>query len=307
MSQPDVQPFAAAREQTQDVFRTARLPVPEPQRLDLLAELQQRHARDGLWPTNGPTALHATCPNRNRCWKKDRDRMPAVAPGYPGPGEYRGIFFPWIGPRYEPGGICLLLVNLNITRPDEHWWTPAIEYVISTDVSDELHTSNDQLFGNPTYRNMLTTAHTVLLSLDGEPVTPQPPSMQDAAVTLDRTARVQSVRCSPVGGASRPPAAMTTTCPPRFAHGELDLLKPGVVVAMGQDAWPPIHTWRQTDVEWVYGDEERYMRDRVRKPWGEVDIFWLCHPAERHGTWRESQQLLVDNLIRTPLSRSNGR
>jgi hypothetical protein len=92
-------------------------------------------------------------------------------------------------------------------------------------------------FGSsPFYWNLLSTAQAVLTSIDGGQPTERPPTA-DAGIAHERISRVQAIKCSPLlEASSRLPAGMTQQCPPCFAVSEIELLRPGVLVAMGDPA-----------------------------------------------------------------------
>ena len=103
-------------------------------RVGMLAEMESIYAdNDVLVDAFGP-ALHKACPSRGVCWAKDADRKPPVVVAEDGSGEYGSIAWPWIGQRYERGGLCMVTLNMNTSVGDG--WSVGNEYWIVREVLD---------------------------------------------------------------------------------------------------------------------------------------------------------------------------
>lgn len=80
----------------------------------------------------------------------------------------------------------------------------------------------------------MCSASAVLDSLEGK-VPTERPSPEAAGAALDRIARAQTIKCSPLGDRSAPSGEMISRCPSRYLP-ELEVLQPGALVALGERA-----------------------------------------------------------------------
>jgi len=273
-------------------------------RLDRLAELQSLYAANDVLVDETARALHRCCPSCEICWATLADRRPPVLPADPGPGDFGSIFWPWIGKQYRRAGVCIVTTNINAAELD--WWSLAEEYGIGDAVAETCAAGERRPFGSSDFFwNLLSTAHAVLTSLDGGHPAERPPTVEEAGLAHERISRVQAIKCSPLLQASSDlPAPMRHQCPPRFAVPEIELLRPGVLVAMGQPAFETVQMLHESGVDWA--EDQRFMRGKLDASYGKVDVLWLHHPASRRGEWAEGQALLVRSLRARPLEQRPG-
>jgi hypothetical protein len=273
-------------------------------RVQRLAELQSVYEANDVLGDGVAPALHRGCPSRDACWETIGHRRPKVVPASKGPGEYGCIFWPWIGRDYRRRGVCLVTTNINAS--EEGWWSIGEEYGIAEVVLNAFGEGDPRPFGREFFWKLLSTANAVLTSLDGGRPTARLQSTVDAAAALERVCRVQAIKCSPLGVASSElPGVMSRTCPPRFALPEIEVLKPGVLVALGYPAaFGTAQGLCDGGPDWT--EHERFMRGRANGARGAMDVLWLNHPSARHGEWDEGQALLVQSLIDAPLTPRNG-
>lgn len=208
--------------------------------------------------------------------------------------------WPWIGEHYEIDRVVLLTLNF---RSGDDEATVALEYLAAKHALSSLEANykRDPKWNSTSTYGFLATAAAVLASLgdEGPMVEPEPESLYEMATT-ERVARVQLVKCRPVdppvsGGAPSP--AMCDLCAPRFLWKELDVLRPGVLVAFGDDAFKALDA--RDEVKWRCGTDHcrgtlHYDSDR------RTILLWLWHPS-RVGKWKQSQRALVRSLERKPL------
>jgi uracil-DNA glycosylase len=92
---------------------------------------------------------------------------------------------------------------------------------------------------------------------------------------------------------------MVRNCPSRFARAELEILRPGVVVAMGGDTWDALRTL--TPAQFAWSESGRFHRGTAVLDTGNIELMWLNHPSSRGSEWSEGQAALVASLRETPL------
>jgi uracil-DNA glycosylase len=123
---------------------------------------------------------------------------------------------------------------------------------------------------------------------------PNPPAVADA---WDRTAFLEAVKCAPLRGVGEPTAEMWEECPPRYLAADLELLEPGVVVAIGRDVADALA--QAASVAWDV-DEAGFRRGRGRLECGEVEVLACNHPSRQH--WRNTLPALAGSLSQRPLA-----
>lgn len=241
--------------------------------------------------------LHERCPDAAACWST----LPAAAK--PTAGEPWGfardrpgsIIWPWIGEHYQPGGVALL--GLNYRNGDTEA-TVALEYLAAYNDARQLARGRRRSDFNSDfpYRSM-ATAGALVASLDGQCVVelPDPASLTR---TMERVARLQLVKCSPVDSVvdrGAPSDEMCERCPPRFLMHEVDVLRPGVLVAFGSPAHRALN--QRADVTWR---QLAYLcRGSLQRGRQTIALFWRPHPS--HPDWSHGQRSLVFSLRRRPL------
>lgn len=267
-----------------------------PRRLGLLAQLSEIYESDGLLRLRSAPALHEQCPDRQKCWAPLAERTKPVAGepwGYAGdkPGS---IFWPWIGERYDRGGVAI--VGLNFRSADSEA-TVALEYLAAKNDREDLASGAfKSRFGSHFPYRSLASASAVLDSLNGD----EPIERPDPALLVgvgDRIARLQLVKCTPVDRHKErgsPSDAMCGLCPPRFLFRELAVLRPGAVIVFGNAAHRTLNSLPQ--VRWR--NNPHHCRGDLHLDDHSCQIFWLPHPSGSH--WGSGQRGLVRSLKRRP-------
>lgn len=200
------------------------------ERMAMAAQLRAVYEDQGALTGDFAPAMQHQCPSAAVCWKQAQHRLQPLSATDDGAGEYGSIYWPWIGRRYLPGGVCVVALNIN----DAHggWWSVAKEYGIAHDQQLQLaRGARTQLRSWFAYRSMATAAALVTHLAGEEPAAE--PTPQSLSAVVDEIARVQAVKCSPRDAKSAPTQAMLRACPPRFAVRELEILKPGALALVG--------------------------------------------------------------------------
>lgn len=96
---------------------------------------------------------------------------------------------------------------------------------------------------------------------------------------------------------------MLTACPPRFAVRELEILEPGVLVALGAEARTAICLLGETTLRRVGPHLER---GTITVHGAASEVFIVPHPAahaSKHESppWNLAQAALIDELRENPL------
>lgn len=270
-------------------------------RVRALAAVSRIYERDGVLSEHQVCSLHRCCPSAESCWSGVRaserpTRTVLGDPDYDRPGS---IFWPWVGERYGPGGLCL--VGININADDDDWWSVNVEYAITKVVFESLAAGQRKVpeWNSPFGYRSTASAAAILRSLDGEAPTLEydPTSL---VADLERIARVQAIKCSPMRERGTPTEAMWENCPPRFLMPELKALEPGVLLVFGGDA-----RWvldRHGRVQYTTTGPD-YQRGTLQADGHIMDLFVLPHPSAWGGKWARGQAQLIDDLVASPLSR----
>ncbi|MGH2853406.1 MAG: uracil-DNA glycosylase family protein [Solirubrobacteraceae bacterium] len=191
-------------------------------------------------------------------------------------------------------------MSLNINndeKKDDGWWTIGVEYAIAERAIEVLEQGQRKPHGSWFAYRSMATALAALASLDGhDPV--EQPTPQDAATAYERVARVQAVKCSPTHDRSRPTQAMMLNCPERFARRELEMLDPGVLVALGGDAKAALGLLGEAS--WSEHCDQ-FHRGTVVLAGSDVEVLALPHPASHGSRWATGQQELVASVRARPL------
>ena len=272
-----------------------------PERRRWLEGLGHIYRESGVLDEQGfAPALQRCCPSAETCWKQARHREQPVTPADVGRGENGSILWPWIGDDYKPGGVCV--VGMNVNHDAGGWWSIAVEYAIEKQVIDTFNEGGSNPFGSsPFAYRANASANAALQSMSG--VRPEErPAAGDLAGVPAQVARVQSVKCSPIGDRSSPTGAMQKRCPSRFARHEIEFLRPGVVLTLGRDAENAVRTIGE--VTWTEATK-RFSRGHVTVGSLSATLLCLPHPSARGGAWATGQAELVASLRAGPLAGSD--
>lgn len=257
--------------------------------LTLLAETAETYRRHGVLGPDIEPALYDCCPNRAACWPPSMD---AKRP--PSTGGRAAIALPWVGPKYRPGGVAVLAMNLKDAGG------LLAEYGITCRTGGDPGVSQISALEHGRVKAHRSTiayasaraAAAALAYVASEPVQDiTDPS--ELAPALEATARLQAVKCSPDDNdRSSPTAAMTAHCPRLFLAGELRILQPSLIVAFGAPAYWAV---RDLDGYTEHGYRTELEWGRVPVGAGTCEIFTLNHPAST-AKWTTSHRELIDEL-----------
>jgi len=264
--------------------------VPTGEQVALLLSLLGLYADRGLAPATRP--LCACCPQAGPCWRSASAarRMPSLAAPEDG-----GIILPWVGGGYRPGGVLVIAVNPNIADTDvTHLLS---EHEITWDRHHRSLANGQRVDegSNFAYR-MARSAAPLLDSLDGRGITDRE-RPQDLLGSLHRIARLQSVKCVPRRERSRPTSAMQWICPEFLLEQELAVLRPGVILTLGNipdAAVAQLLGYEDLDSE----GSEFLWRHRLTEAWGRAEIFSMPHPADPRNGWEAGHRELLSRLQR---------
>ncbi len=266
-------------------------------RVALLEDLEPLYVANGVLQDGYAPSLQRCCVSRETCWAGALDRKQGEHVIDERIGENASLPWPWIGGRYEPGGVCMLSQNLNME--DGNAGTLAVEYEISSEVEQAFERGDQTPYGSSNFHwRMLSAAGAVLSSLDGEEPQLELTDTKQALATMARIARIQAVKCSPRGSRSSPTAEMVKQCPSLFSSEELRILKPRVIIALGN---PAFAAFSSLDVVWSQTGEHFWRGELTLDE--RVTALWLYHPTSRGGLWPASQQALVKSLRAKPIAR----
>lgn len=278
------------------------VPAASGTQLLLLQELAQSYRHLGVLGALPLPPLPASCADARICWKRVPSAQPPPGAGRFDPASTKGcIYLPWVGPNYRPGGTCTVGMNLRYAGGD---WEFGVEHRIARDSDHGQEVSlraGRRAHGSPWATSTMRDVVAVQQSLLGrEPVDERRPNaLADAVLS---SARIQAVKCSPVGGRSTPTPEMNERCPPKFLRAELRVLRPRVLLAYGRPVLEALGNLAKID---PLETGRRFRRARLRFDDMEVTVFFMTHPA--HGGWHVAHRELLASLQATPVQGSGER
>jgi hypothetical protein len=261
---------------------------------ELLERFCALYESSGLIDAATAPPLWTCCAKAASCWAAALDARPR------GESQNGGIVLPWIGRRYCDGGVVALGMNLN----DASGLARSFD-IVAGDI-DELgqgrsrvtygYSSREYRGSDFPYRSTRTVA-LVLDWLDGRPATDREPP-EELAPLIDRTIRLQTVKCSPQNDASsKPTNKMWENCPPLLLEDELRIAHPQAVVGFGGDV-----RW---SVERMAGYQALRQRGRAWHGVLQIDaepvpVFFVPHPSARGQSWPAGHADLAALLNESP-------
>lgn len=275
---------------------------------ELLEQVAEIHRRLEVLDGDFAPSLIRACSYASACWKEVAvaKRPRQIPSSFDIHSENGCIFLPWVGPSYARGGICVVGTNLH-RHTDEPQWEYALEQRIALDPKwgqvPELRRGKKRIHKSLwAYRTMRDVV-AVQRSMAGE-VELDASSGNELAEAMLSSARIQAVKCSPVGHLSTPTSAMSEQCPRRFLSGEISVLRPSVLLVYGNRAREGVA--RIGNVEWAES-KRRFRRGSLQRSDFVCDVFFLAHPAALHGAWSAAHEALKASLKRRPAGAiSNG-
>lgn len=262
---------------------------------ELLREVTDLYRRLDVLGADIIPSLTRACPAASACWE-GIDRPPAVASKHDARSENGCIFLPWVGPNYARGGICV--VGTNIRRHDERpQWEYALEHRIALDPKSgqvpRLRRGNDP-HGSRWARSTMRDVVAVQRSMRGESELNHQDNLELADAMLS-SARIQAVKCSPLGGRGTPTLTMSRQCPSRYLGREIEVIRPSILLVYGVVARWGIARLGKITLE---KSERRFRRGKVQFSAFTCEAFFLFHPA--HGGWSRAHEALKESLKQRP-------
>lgn len=245
-----------------------------------------------------PVHLPTACPMCTTCWKGASERVPPM--GSPA-SEISG---PWIGAEYAPGGVLVLLINMNEyggwdLRQDAE---VGMRHLGRSARASFLKGAR-LLFGGPGYRGTMVWVGAVSYAASWLADRSDAASAHDAdrfsgaalADAMDRIVITQHIKCSPSGSASAPTPEMWRACGPHVLRKELEILRPGKIIVVGsgendsrlRDLLPSRERGRMLERMVTVGTKNLALRLELQRPLDAhhaVDVLTVPHPATPGGT-----------------------
>lgn len=269
--------------------------TPSGMQRELLEELMESHRRlEVLHDDKAPSLLRA-CSDAAGCWSGVATGRRPSGLGKADPSSENGcILLPWIGPSYERGGICVIGNNI---RTAGDFWEYAFEYRLALSAE---HGQVPQLRRGKNPHGSRWARHTM------RDVVAVRRSMRDEADLGHRnddeladamlaSARLQAVKCSPIGGLSRPTAAMQRRCPSRYLSHEISVIRPSTLLVYGVAARRAVG---KLGALTLTESTQRFRRGTLQLTDFSCEVFFLRHPA--HGGWHHAHRELVASLEERP-------
>ncbi len=201
--------------------------------LRLLTRIGTLYERLGLMSESKPEPLWRCCPHGAECWAG------ATKPRRGSKVNDGRITLPWIGPAYEQGGVVVIAINLHNASG------LLTEYsIVCSSAGTEDHpsqigsfeASRKQAHRSPFAYRSVRTAAMLLDDLDGLAIRDRS-EPSELIAPINRIARLQAVKCAPVGGRrGSPTSTMRQNCPPLLLRAELAILQPSVILTVGGPA-----------------------------------------------------------------------
>jgi hypothetical protein len=250
--------------------------IPRGEPAKMLVRFRTLYSSKGLLREGRPAALCDVCANKNECWPKDAGktrRRPKPKRSLED-NENGGVFLPWIGPKYEAGGVVVLAINPNVAANDDT--DLLIEHAITWDWHvDGLRQGKVSNANSRFAFGAMRSAAALLDAIAGEPVKDRrkPEELADA---VRRTARLQAIKCIPRRVNSEPYSAMWDHCPSLLLRDELNILRPRKLLVLGKDPAKAVRNINGFDAKSKPGTD--FGIGTLRRRLWEADVYALPHP-----------------------------
>lgn len=243
-------------------------------------------------------ALDRCCPDAKHCWAGMEDTVhPGRAEIWDDREEDGSIFWPWVGEQYRSGGVCLVGITPNMD--DNAWWSIALEYGITGHVINAFDSGLErvsQFARSPFHYRAATTAAAVLDWLEGRPPPLGLRQPKTLASVVEKISRLQAVKCIPRTDRGKTTDAMCERCPERFLLRELEVLEPGVIVALGKQPREALARTGRLDLS---VEKPAFRCGALKLAARTIDCFALPHPSARPpADWEAGYAGLVRYLRR---------
>lgn len=269
--------------------------VPTDEQAHVLLDLLACYDDHGLAPARRPLCWY--CPHAKACWASAAHTRRVPTRERP---EDGGIILPWVGAGHRQGGVLVLGVNPNIAAEDRTYLLS--EHELSWDLYDSSLRQAQRTVGRSTFAYRMARSASLLLSWAEGASIPDPDDPGPLLRALHSTARLQAVKCIPKRARSRPTRTMTRRCPSFLLERELEILRPGLILTLGNVpdgaiAQLPGYTYLEDQ------SSEYLWRHRIIAGWGQAEVFAIPHPADPRGGWKRGnetlQHVLYDRQLRS--------
>lgn len=264
--------------------------LPHGEQARLLLQLVALYRRRKLLTSDPAPALCDVCENREHCWAeaKGRERR---RPHDPTNDENGSVCLPWVGARYKRGGLVILGINPNVAPDDST--DLLVEHGISwkhiTSFRDGKRGENGSRFGYASVRS----AAALLDALYKRPVRDRSPDKEpdrsELIQTMLETARLQAIKCIPIVEDSAPYDAMWSRCPEYLLGDELDVLRPAILLVLGDGPREAISRLGFDKFEIEGSGTACFRHGLLRRSDWQADVYALHHP---HGG-KASEDLMI--------------
>lgn len=268
----------------------------------------------GLLRNGAPVHLPTECPRAEECWRGERAarhparNTPAAA-----------LSAPYIGHRYNVGGLAIVLENLRNYGGWDITPQPRVGMrFLANAARAGIAKGHKVLFRGGGYRGTNVWYRAVAyaaewLGCDGINGSSTSGTMSPTTVAeaLDFIALLQHVKCSPMGGRSDQNANMWQNCGPHVLAHELQVLRPGQLIVLGQgdnatamrSLLPRLVTTFVTETVKLGRRTTRIVLERRLGPTGDVDVLFVPHPAALGGTSNKLMDAVRHSLVATRAAR----
>ncbi len=244
----------------------------------MLLRLLDVYERLGLLRDERPAPLCQICPNAKACWASAEAKVRREPPDDCGEDNEDGsVCLPWVGPEYRAGGVVVLGINPHIAPGKRrHDYTDLlIEHSITwnhyvANFSRGIKAEGGSRFAFASMRS----AAALLDVLDKKPVRARRP--KELLDPVMRVARLQAIKCVPRRESSKPFPEMWERCPPLVLGDELDVLRPGILLALGEKPAGAVAQLRGFQEK--RADAPRVCRGLIQRARWAADVYMLPHP-----------------------------
>jgi hypothetical protein len=182
-----------------------------------------------------------------------------------------------VGPKYEVGGVIVVGMNPNASSND--YTDLLIEHGISWEYVAQFRLGRRARGGSRFAFGAMRSAAALLDVLDGRRARDRDDPVELVSAVL-RTARLQAVKCVPVRPRSRPYATMWKHCPSFVLGDELDALRPGTLLGLGDKTHGAIT--RVGDFEKLAARAKNVTYGLLQRPGWDAParVYMLPHPQD---------------------------
>ena len=172
----------------------------------------------------GASSLTSDCHHAANCWRGASKPCGPVSPR-----------LPWVGPRYSESRVLVVAMN---AQSHQGLWDEAF---CVDQALDQLAVGHQRFFGaegaTSSWFHYRAAAIAALMVAEHDGAEPRIPSPVEAGAALARSARIQTVQCSPATGSRRSPTAeMLRRCPDHLLWPMVECLAPRTIAVLGTDA-----------------------------------------------------------------------